>query len=105
MFSLLSLTEIEREGILEDRLEEISRLQQREEVAKMARAKDKQEGKGNAQDSSDEDSEDDYGADKSRAGRDRKTTGTSNEKRKGLEKLKQSRLQKGNKNKKVSSIY
>lgn len=98
------MTEIEREGILGDRLEKISQAQQREEVAKMARAKDKQEGKEAAAESSAGESDDEYGADRSRAGRDRKTTGTSKEKMRGIEKLKQSRAQKGNKEKKVSII-
>lgn len=71
----------------------------------MARAKDQEEGKGKAAASSDGESEGEYGVDRSRAGRDRKTTGTSKEKARGFEKLKQSRAQKGNKDKKVSTQW
>jgi len=72
----------------------------------MARDKDRQQGiPAAAASSADDDDDDDSGLDRSRAGRDRKTTGTSSEKRKGLEKLKQSRLQKGNKDKKVQPYF
>lgn len=92
------MNEIEREALLADRQEKINEQQTRSALRQMVKNKERAEG-GRGGDSSDEDDDGPL-----RTGRNRKATGTTNEKAAGLAKLKQKRAEKGKKKEKHVSL-
>lgn len=76
------MTELDREGILSERAEEINREQSRRELRKMVKEKERLENARKGITST------------SRSGRERKTTGATKEKAEGIERLRRSRQEK-----------
>lgn len=86
--SINAMGELDREAILGERLEQIHAQEQREQLRQMVKRKEKQE---RGEDSGSDDEQ------PLRTGRNRKATGTTDSKREQLERLKESRAEKGKK--------
>lgn len=83
--SILLMTELEREKILGEREDERHKIAERRALRQMVAAKEKAEGKVSSTDSP------------VRSGRDRQATGVTEAKQKGLERLRETRSEKGKK--------
>ncbi|BGP15812.1 RNA polymerase-associated protein rtf1 [Rhodosporidiobolus nylandii] len=96
-YPIKGLSEIDREGIIGDRKDEMAERKLRKQAAQMAATS----GRNGAAAGSDDEEEEEYG---SRSTRSRKVVGSTSTKAAGIEKLKQSRAEKGKKKeKKVDS--